>query len=60
MTATQASVTGSGELCRLVIHGPSSRVELAVPAYVPLADLLPAFLTHLGGELATSGLAHGG
>ncbi len=60
MTATQASVTGSGELCRLVIHGPSSRVELAVPAYVPLADLLPVFLTHLGGELATSGLAHGG
>src|SRR6266542_2325026 len=60
MTATQTSATGSGELCRLVIHGPSSRVELAVPAYVPLVDLLPAFLTHLGGELATSGLAHGG
>ena len=60
MTTTQAGAVGSGEVCRLVIYGPSSRVELAVPAYVPLTDLLPTFVTHLGGELPTTGLAHGG
>lgn len=47
-------------MCRLTICGPASRIELAVPAHVPLADLLPTFIDHLGPQLATSGLGHGG
>ena len=57
---TTQTVVGSGEVCRLTVYGPKSRVELAVPAHVPLVDLLPTFLGHLGQELATTGLDHGG
>jgi type VII secretion integral membrane protein EccD len=55
-----AQAGGSGEMCRLTICGPTSRVELAVPAHVPIADLMPTVLGHLDPSLATSGLAHGG
>jgi type VII secretion integral membrane protein EccD len=51
---------GSGEMCRLTICGPTSRVELAVPAHVPIADLMPTVLGHLDPSLATAGLGHGG
>ena len=51
---------GSGEMCRLTICGPTSRVELAVPAHVPIADLMPTVLGHLDPALATTGLGHGG
>jgi type VII secretion integral membrane protein EccD len=51
---------GSGEMCRLTIWGPSSRVELAVPAHVPIADLMPTVLGHLDPALATTGMAHDG
>ena len=47
-------------MCRLTICGPTSRVELAVPAHVPIADLMPTVLGHLDPSLATAGLAHGG
>jgi len=57
---TAQSPVGSGEVCRLTVYGPKSRVELAVPAHVPVADLMPTFLGHLGQELATTGLDHGG
>src|SRR2546430_278775 len=57
---TTQTVVGSGEVCRLTVYGPKSRVELAVPAHVPLTDLLPTFLGHLGQELAMTGLDHGG
>ncbi|WP_447002030.1 type VII secretion integral membrane protein EccD [Saccharothrix isguenensis] len=55
-----AVTAGSGEMCRLAICGPTSRVELAVPAHVPIADLMPTVLGHLDPSLATSGLGHGG
>jgi type VII secretion integral membrane protein EccD len=51
---------GSGEMCRLTICGPASRIELAVPAHVPVVDLLPTFLDHLGPELAAAGFSHDG
>ena len=51
---------GSGEMCRLTICGPAAKIELAVPAHVPLTDLLPTFLDHLGPELAASGFGHDG
>jgi hypothetical protein len=56
---TQLAV-GSGEVCRLTVYSPASRVELAVPVHVPVADLLPTILGHLGPELATTGMEHGG
>lgn len=59
-TPTAPSSGGSSEMCRLTITGPSSRVELAVPAHVPVADLMPTVLGHLDPKLATSGLGHGG
>jgi type VII secretion integral membrane protein EccD len=51
---------GAGEMCRLTICGPASRIELAVPAHVSIADLLPTFLDHLDPELATAGGGHDG
>lgn len=56
-SATAAPV---GDVCRLRVYGPESRVELAVPVHVPLADLLPTLLQNLDEQLATSGLEHGG
>jgi type VII secretion integral membrane protein EccD len=48
------------DLCRLTICGPARSVELAVPVHVPLVDLLPALLSHLGENLADTGLDHEG
>jgi type VII secretion integral membrane protein EccD len=48
------------DLCRLTVCGPARSVELAVPVYVPLIDLLPALVGHLGDGLADAGLEHGG
>ncbi len=48
------------DLCRLTLCGPSRSAELAVPAHVPLIDLLPALVGHLGDGLADAGLEHGG
>ncbi len=47
-------------LCRLRFHAPGSAFELAVPADVPLADLLPAVIGYAGPELDEQGLDHGG
>ncbi len=55
-----ATGVGSGDVCRLVLVGPASSVEVAVPAHVPLADLMPTLLGHLSPELADRGHAHGG
>ncbi|MFC3499552.1 type VII secretion integral membrane protein EccD [Micromonospora krabiensis] len=54
------SVTAPAEMCRLVVSGPGRQIEVAVPANVLIADLLPALLHHLGDNLADAGLAHGG
>jgi type VII secretion integral membrane protein EccD len=48
------------DLCRLTLCGPSASAELAVPVHVPLIDLLPALVGHLGDGLADAGLEHGG
>jgi type VII secretion integral membrane protein EccD len=49
-----------GEVCRLVLVGPESRVEVAVPTHVPLADLIPTLVGYFGPELAGAGHEHGG
>jgi type VII secretion integral membrane protein EccD len=51
---------GLDDLCRLNVCGPSRRVELAVPAHVPLIDLLPTMIGYVGRNLADAGLEHGG
>ncbi|MGH3374441.1 MAG: EsaB/YukD family protein, partial [Actinoallomurus sp.] len=47
-------------LCRLRFRAPEKMFELAVPADVPLADLLPAIIGHAGSDLEEKGLDHGG
>ncbi|WP_461028507.1 type VII secretion integral membrane protein EccD, partial [Streptomyces sparsus] len=55
MTDTQ--VAG---LCRLTVRAPARTIDLAVPADVPVADLLPAVLGYAGDDLAEKGIEHGG
>ncbi|WP_146247437.1 type VII secretion integral membrane protein EccD [Micromonospora arborensis] len=54
------SVAAPVEMCRLVVSGPGRQIDVAVPTNVLVADLLPALLHHLGGNLADAGLDHGG
>jgi hypothetical protein len=55
--------TGTAEMCRLLVVGPTSRVDLSVPTHVPLSDThvplsdrMPALLRNLGPDLADRGL----
>ncbi|RSS83755.1 type VII secretion integral membrane protein EccD [Streptomyces sp. WAC06614] len=41
-------------------HTPGADFALAVPADVPLGDLLPAVVGHAGAELPEEGIEHGG
>lgn len=54
---TDSSVAG---LCRLTVRAPARTIDLAVPADVPVADLLPTVLRYAGEELEESGLEHDG
>lgn len=47
-------------LCRLTVRAPDKTLDLAVPANIPVADLLPVVLTHAGDQLEEAGLDHGG
>ncbi|WP_228993388.1 type VII secretion integral membrane protein EccD [Streptomyces sp. DH8] len=55
MTDTQVA-----ELCRLTVRAPARSIDLAVPADVPVADLLPAVLGYAGDNLEEAGIDHGG
>lgn len=48
------------ELCRLTVRAPGISVDLAVPADVPVADLLPTLLRYVGEEAEEAGLDHAG
>ncbi len=50
----------TGGLSKVTIVAPNSRVDLALPANVPLADLLPTLLRYAGTELADDGVTKGG
>ncbi|MCL9797361.1 type VII secretion integral membrane protein EccD, partial [Frankia sp. AgKG'84/4] len=52
--------SNTAQVCRLLVVGPTSRVDLSVPTHVPLADLMPAMLRSLGPDLADRGLEHSG
>jgi type VII secretion integral membrane protein EccD len=47
-------------LCRLTVRAPEKSIDLAVPADVPVADLLPTLVDYAGDGLAETGLDHGG
>ncbi|MFD9959944.1 type VII secretion integral membrane protein EccD [Amycolatopsis sp. NPDC058986] len=47
-------------LCRLSIRARGKSFDLAVPADVPLADLLPTIVGYAGDDLDEAGLDHGG
>jgi type VII secretion integral membrane protein EccD len=47
-------------LCRLTVRAPTKAIDLAVPADVPVADLLPAVLGYGGDDLGEAGLEHEG
>jgi type VII secretion integral membrane protein EccD len=49
-----------GELSRVTIVAPKTRVDLALPTHVPLADLLPTLLRYAGADLADDGARQGG
>ncbi len=55
-----ANGVGAGEVCRLVLVGPDSRADVAVPAHIPIADLMPTLVGHLGPRVAGAGQEHGG
>ncbi|MCX4679463.1 type VII secretion integral membrane protein EccD [Streptomyces sp. NBC_01433] len=48
------------ESCRLTVRAPSVCVDLAVPADVPVSDLLPTLLRYVGEEAEEAGLDHAG
>lgn len=52
--------SSTAEVCRLLVVGPTSRIDLSVPTHVPLSDLMPAMLRSLGPDLADRGLEHSG
>ncbi|WP_320065625.1 type VII secretion integral membrane protein EccD [Micromonospora sp. RTGN7] len=49
-----------GDLCRLLVVGPTSQVDVSLPTHIPLADMMPALLGALGPDLADRGLEHSG
>lgn len=48
------------ELCRVTIVAPRRRVDVSLPADVPLAHMLPTLLRAAGENMADAGLAHSG
>jgi ESX secretion system protein EccD len=55
-----ATLTSSTGLTRVTLHTPQRRVDVALPAMVALAELLPELLRHAGIGLADDGEQHGG
>ncbi|WP_331715088.1 type VII secretion integral membrane protein EccD [Micromonospora coxensis] len=58
--ATVATKSATGGLSRITIVAPRTRMDLALPSDVPLADLLPTLLRYAGEDLADEGVRHGG
>ncbi|MEU2227600.1 type VII secretion integral membrane protein EccD [Streptomyces sp. NPDC018347] len=54
---SEGSTTG---VCRVTIRAPERILDLAVPADIPLADLLPVVVAQAGEQLEEAGLEHGG
>ncbi|WP_433190333.1 type VII secretion integral membrane protein EccD [Actinoallomurus sp. CA-150999] len=54
------SKSSVADLCRLTVRAPAKTIDLAVPADVPVADLLPAVLGYGGDDLGETGIEHEG
>lgn len=48
------------DMSRVTVVAPRVRLDVAVPADVPLAALLPTLLLHTGEQVIEAGAAHGG
>ena len=48
------------DLCRVTIVAPRRRIDLSLPAEIPLVQLLPTLLRVSGDDLADRGLGHSG
>jgi type VII secretion integral membrane protein EccD len=48
------------DLCRVTLVAPQGRFDVALPASVPLAYLVPTLLQQAGENLAEAGVEHGG
>ncbi|MGV9210958.1 type VII secretion integral membrane protein EccD [Micromonospora sp. RB23] len=55
-----ATKSATGGLSRITIVAPRTRMDLALPSDVPMADLLPTLLRYAGEDLADDGVRHGG
>ncbi|MFD8820369.1 EsaB/YukD family protein, partial [Streptomyces sp. NPDC059627] len=51
---------GTTGVCRLTVRAPEKSLDLAVPADIPVADLLPVIVGYAGDDLHEAGLEHGG
>lgn len=54
------SSTAGTDLSRVTIVAPQRRIDLSLPADVPLAHMLPTLLRAAGATMADAGLAHSG
>jgi type VII secretion integral membrane protein EccD len=54
------SPKAGADLCRITIVAPDRRIDLSLPAEVPLVQMLPTLLRAAGRDLADAGLAHSG
>ncbi|QFG21678.1 type VII secretion integral membrane protein EccD [Actinomadura sp. WMMB 499] len=54
------NVTTGADLCRVIIVAPHRRVDLSLPAGIPLSHMLPTLLQVAGPDLADAGLVHSG
>jgi type VII secretion integral membrane protein EccD len=54
------NTTRGADLCRVVIVAPHRRLDLSLPANIPLSHMLPTMLQVAGHDLADAGLAHSG
>jgi type VII secretion integral membrane protein EccD len=53
------SASTASELCRIVVVAPRRTAELAVPAHVPLVDLMPHLVSQIDEELAEEWVGRG-
>ncbi|GGV26685.1 type VII secretion integral membrane protein EccD [Actinomadura cremea] len=54
------NATTGADLCRVVIVAPHRRLDLSLPAGIPLSHMLPTLLQVAGPDLADDGLVHSG
>ena len=53
------SPASGADMCRITVVGPQKRVDLALPGYIPFAELFPAVARYAGLDRAAAGEAAG-